>query len=73
MPFNMPFKKTNTLQFLSLLFSCAIAVPTPQDVFPLLDCDPSYTITNQHTFEGQFVTGDYTVGGGEKSYIDFVP
>lgn len=62
-PFNMPFK-TSTLQLLSLLFSCAIAVPTPQDVFALPDCSDTYNVTNQYTFEGQFISGDYTVSGG---------
>ena len=68
----MPFKM-NTLQLLSLLFSCAIAAPTPQGVFPLPDCVQKYTVTEQHFFEGKFITGDYTVGGGKKSYVEFIP
>lgn len=67
----MPFK-TNTLQLLALFLSCAIAVPTPQNVFPLPDCDDSYTVTDQHTVEGQLVTGDYTVGGGKKSCVESI-
>ena len=66
----------NRLQVLSLFFSYAVAVPNPQTgvgVFPLPNCDPSYTITDQHTFEGDFVTGDYTVGGGKISRVKFIP
>ena len=61
----MPFK-TNPLQLLTLLFSCANAVPI-LPITALPECNYAYTVTEQHTFEGDFVTGDYTVGGGKKS------